>query len=455
MKKILLGFGTLVVALAVAPLFAAFEAHVVNVTATIENALSVPTTPIMFGTVFPQEHLNKSLSVSLSQSFIDEDRVDDVDYIIRQKPKCGVTALDGQTLVEGSTQTGHVIVGDNPQTQDVETYWIDCGLSPVQFNPETHIYGLLPMLCHYISKHPDGQPGNDGRLPSFHEPFVIDNGQVRWNDTKGHLAKSQNDTVDNWTIDLAVPCFGGQCAQDWADFVASHNDLVDADDYVQDPANEHKVFGCDLWIEVAGISLPGFGCKGTIDLMLVLDRSGSIGSGELTSLKTAAKAFVDALAPSAAGVHIGQTSFSTTGSLDLHLSDNSSTIKAAIDALVAGGFTNLKEGIDLAKTELDNPGDGHDRPDGDSPDFMVIITDGAPNEPGTDTEARNAAASSSLVARAAGVEIFVVGVGTVTSTADYLKMKIVSDPVATHYFDAADYASLGTVLEGLAACQAP
>ncbi len=453
MKKILLGFGTLAVALAVAPLFAAFEAHVVNVTATIENALAVPLRSIDFGTVFPQEHLNKPLGISLSQSFIDEDRVDDVDYIIRQKPKCGVTTLDGQTLVEGSTQTGHVIVGDDPATPDVvETYWIDCGTSPIQFDPATHQYGLLPMLCPYISKLPDGQPGNDGRLPSFHDPFVIENGSVKWNDTKGHLAKSQNDTTDNWIIDLAVPCFGGQCAQDWADFVADHNDLADPKEFIQDPANEHKVFGCDLWVEVAGISLPGLGCKGKIDLMLVLDRSGSIGSGELTSLKTAAKAFVDALAPSAAGVHIGQTSFSTTGSLDLHLSDNSSTIKAAIDALVAVGFTNLKEGIDLAKTELDNPGDGHDRPDGDSLDFMVIITDGAPNEPGTDTEARNAAASSSLVARAAGVEIFVVGVGTTTSTADYLKMKIVSAPVATHYFDAADYASLGTVLTGLAAC---
>ena len=449
MKKILLGFGTLAVALAVAPLFAAFEAHVVNVTATIENALSVPLRSIDFGTVFPQEHLNKPLGISLSQSFIDEDRVDDVDYIIRQKPKCGVTTLDGQTLVEGSTQTGHVIVGDNPQTPEVETYWIDCGVSPVQFNPQTHQYGLLPMLCPYISKLPDGAPGNDGRLPSFHEPFVIENNEVKWNDTKGHLAKAQNDLTDNWIIDLAVPCFGGHCAQDWASFVAGHNDLANPDEFVQNPANEHKVFGCDLWVEVTGISLPGIGCDEEVDLMLVLDRSGSISASELTTLKTAAKAFVDALALSTAGNHAGMASFHTTASLDQVLTDSSSSVKAAIDALVTGSLTNLEAGILTAKAELESI---RDRSDVDTPDFMVIITDGAPTASDGPLSHANDAEAAADAAKAAGIEIFVVGVGTTTSTADFLKMDIASGPAATHYFDAADFDDLEAVLAGLASC---
>src|SRR3989338_2228720 len=102
-----LAAGTVGVIVAGAAAFSAFEAHVINVTARIENALSVPTEPIDFGTVFPQEELDATFPVVLSQSFLDEDRVDDVEYIIRQKPKCAITAEDGQVLV-GPTATGHV-----------------------------------------------------------------------------------------------------------------------------------------------------------------------------------------------------------------------------------------------------------------------------------------------------------------------------------------------------------
>ena len=49
-RKIILGLGAAGTALALLPLFAAFEAHVINVTAKIENALAVSTNSIEFGT---------------------------------------------------------------------------------------------------------------------------------------------------------------------------------------------------------------------------------------------------------------------------------------------------------------------------------------------------------------------------------------------------------------------
>jgi hypothetical protein len=49
MKKVFISLAAVGTALAVLPMFAAFEAHVINVTATIENALSVNATPIAFG----------------------------------------------------------------------------------------------------------------------------------------------------------------------------------------------------------------------------------------------------------------------------------------------------------------------------------------------------------------------------------------------------------------------
>jgi hypothetical protein len=68
--------------------FSAFEAHIINVTAHIENALDVRTKALDFGTVFPQEALTQSFDISLSGSFTDATRVDDVHYNIVQKPKC-------------------------------------------------------------------------------------------------------------------------------------------------------------------------------------------------------------------------------------------------------------------------------------------------------------------------------------------------------------------------------
>ncbi|MEK7519737.1 MAG: hypothetical protein AAB581_00620 [Patescibacteria group bacterium] len=294
MKKVLLSLGAVAFVLVALPMFSAFEAHVINVVAKIENALSVDTRPINFGTVFPQEELERPLAVQLSQSFVDEENADDVRYIIRQKPKCGVTTDNGTVLV-GPTWTGHVVPTlDDPQTTDVDeskggtAYTIDCEKDKPA-NLEEATYGLLPMLCQYISKHPvaacadgldndndqaiDGQDvdcagatddneglpgsqpeGDDGSLNSFHQPFSVSNSTVQWNDVHGLLAKSLSDRADLWTIDLAVPCFGGYCAQDWADFVHGINPDADPNAYTQSIDNEHKIFGCNLWIEVTEVS---------------------------------------------------------------------------------------------------------------------------------------------------------------------------------------------------------
>ena len=244
--------GSIGIAVALVPLFAAFEAHVINVTARIENALLVKTDPISFGTVFPQEHLERPLEVWLSDSFKTELRVDDVNYFIRQKPKCGVTTNDGKTLA-GPTGTGHVI--PNVATPAPDDYTIECGPAPRPL-VQGETWAVLPSLCPYLSKHGDNAPDNDGDMPPFHQPFTVNVDEVLWNDTKGRLAKSEQDEHDRWIIDLAVPCFGGHCAQDWAKFVHDHNPdpAVNPDDYDQDIANEHKIFGCDLWVEVSDVS---------------------------------------------------------------------------------------------------------------------------------------------------------------------------------------------------------
>jgi hypothetical protein len=63
-KKLILGLVGVLVAVVAAPLFAAFEAHVVNVTATIENALFVHPESLRFGTLFPEQHPDSSFFVT-------------------------------------------------------------------------------------------------------------------------------------------------------------------------------------------------------------------------------------------------------------------------------------------------------------------------------------------------------------------------------------------------------
>jgi len=77
--------------------------------------------------------------------------------------------------------------------------------------------------------------------------------QGMFEEARGRLAKSEGDLEDTWIIDLIVSCFQGMCAQDysWEEFGPP-----------LPPELEGETFGCDLWIEVTGISeaTPGTEC---------------------------------------------------------------------------------------------------------------------------------------------------------------------------------------------------
>ncbi len=238
-KRILMLTAAFVVLAGTLAGFSAFEAHVVNVSATIENALSVSPESIKFGTVFPQEYIEKNMRVALSNSFVDEERVDDVEYFIRQKPMPREEAYDGEGQNDfasrreaahwcWSNQVGMTDDQGNEITELSEDYYDNC-----YYN-----------LCPYLSKHSEDE--NDDDLNAFHNPVN--------NDVNGYLAKSDNDTEDNWIIDLAVPCFDGSCAQDWESFVTGINSEATPSEWTLDPSLEHEQFGCDLWVEVSGIS---------------------------------------------------------------------------------------------------------------------------------------------------------------------------------------------------------
>ena len=211
----------------------AFEAHVVNVTAHIENALSVIPEGLEYGTVFPQEKLNSHISVSLSESFsaMDQDRVGNVDYVIKQRPK----PRPQYANLIGAEAAQKWCFDNYPETEFV----------PASQEWTAFLQNCYPSLCPYLSKHPDNipAPGNDSTVAAFHDPFDPANyfyGKLLKFGPSGTTIN--NDPADIITIDLDVPCFQGQCAQDW-----SHSGWELPKDL------ESETFGCDLLVEVTNI----------------------------------------------------------------------------------------------------------------------------------------------------------------------------------------------------------
>jgi len=225
-RKILISLGVVAGVLTGVSALGAFEAHVINVKAKIENALAVSPLEIDFGTVFPQEYLTYNFDVRLSESFLEEDRVDDIQYVIKQKPK--------------------------PRTPDDLVYCHEAQ-PPYPEDPTNDFYThCYPDLGPYLSKQPEEGEDGDVGVMAFHD--------ARTAIAEGYLSKEDGDIADRWVVDLPVPCFGtlgDTCDQGWPAFFALHSGQLEsaAWGWTLPKAMEHEVFGADLWIEVVGISV--------------------------------------------------------------------------------------------------------------------------------------------------------------------------------------------------------
>lgn len=201
-----------------------------------------------------------SLGVFLDNvSFASQGRVGEVTYQVRQKPKCGIPIPHTDPV----QYSGFVQVTDGPGGTFV------CPLvDQPQGQPVQSV--ALPLLCPYLSKHEttkDGAaPENDintvdggahviDGINAFHGlPGPWTQATTLATQVVGALSHPLGDDSDTWNVDLKVPAFEGFAAQDWGEFVASFNPNADPNAYLIGPADEHQIFGCDLWVEVTGIN---------------------------------------------------------------------------------------------------------------------------------------------------------------------------------------------------------
>lgn len=113
-----------------------------------------------------------------------------------------------------------------------------------------------------------------------------------------------------------------------------------------------------------------------VDIVMILDRSGSMSGSALANLKNGAKAFIDIIYEATAGTngqiaggtHIGIVSFSDVATQDEALITDIDQLKDSVDDLTAGGSTNHEDAfvkaLDLLQGSTANE------------QVMIMFTDG-------------------------------------------------------------------------------
>ena len=143
------------------------------------------------------------------------------------------------------------------------------------------------------------------------------------------------------------------------------------------------------------------------DIMLVLDRSGSM-QNAMANLKSGASAFVDIIDEGtdsalngliANGSRIGVVSFASSATVNQPLTNDAGAVKSAINGLVASGDTNHSAAFQVAQAQLAASQPANQK-------ILIIFTDGV-------TTVGGDASDDAAAARAAGTEVYAIGLGSV------------------------------------------
>lgn len=173
-----------------------------------------------------------------------------------------------------------------------------------------------------------------------------------------------------------------------------------------------------------------------VDVLLVIDHSGSMYGQPLADEKVAAKGFVDRM--NLSQDQVGLASFASSAGLDQQLTHNGTAVKNAIDALVASGNTNMGDGINAAQAELQSV-----RHNPAARPVMLLMSDGVPNV-GPDPIA------AAQTAKNAGTRIFAVGLGGVDEN---LMRQIASSPSDYYYAPTSnDLQAIYQAIAGIVTC---
>jgi hypothetical protein len=203
-----------------------------------------------------------------------------------------------------------------------------------------------------------------------------------------------------------------------------------------------------------------------VDVMLVLDRSGSMGDPPVPigDVKAAAKALVGQLDSDVD--QVGLVSYADWASLDHELASGESgfdSVKSAVDGLSPGGYTNIGDAVYMAQQELQSA-----RHNPDAIPVIVLLTDGIANRshagawcatwPDEPTECTDDAINQAATAKANGTNIFTIGLAlvwddrpsAVGALAREVLRTMATQPWSDYYFETTDPADLQGIFEQIA-----
>lgn len=181
------------------------------------------------------------------------------------------------------------------------------------------------------------------------------------------------------------------------------------------------------------------------DIVLTLDRSGSMAGSALANMKAGANKFIDIIDEATdssqdgnigSGSHIGIVSFAETATADTQLITSVADLKAAVDSLTAGGSTNHAAAFTEAMQLFD--------PSSSNQKVIVMFTDGQ-----TTTGAPPAPVAAA--ARNAGIIIYCIGLIGEDGIDVAVLNDWATDPDASHVAVTPDDAALEDLFEDLAA----
>lgn len=183
-------------------------------------------------------------------------------------------------------------------------------------------------------------------------------------------------------------------------------------------------------------------CKAKLDVVVVLDGSGSIRSADWRTALAFTNQIVDAFTVAADQVELAVVQFSSFVRTVVGLSDDPAAIKAKVSREhQMGDMTNTYKGFQQAKSILDTQGRA-----GTKGKIVILLTDGAQDD-GLPAKIEAVALQNE------GVEIFGVGVGHAIDKRELTSW--VSAPASEHYFSVKAWDDLAKMLKQIVANACP
>lgn len=180
-------------------------------------------------------------------------------------------------------------------------------------------------------------------------------------------------------------------------------------------------------------------CSDTLDIMLVLDGSGSISSRDFQRIRDFASQIVNDLNVGTTTTHIGIVQFASTAQLEHSLSDDPTQVLSAIQNLQQlGTGTQIGAGITVAQSEIEGGGRA------DAIPLIILLTDGISSDDPVPL---------AKAAQGAGIRIIAIGVGGY----DINQLQaIASEPKDQAVFELTSFDTLANLNEPIAtvACNA-